>query len=71
MKRPLHPDYDTAFKVLGDNIKLAMIAHESGTTGTITKHLHRAVIALDDCYSFDEMDSPFTAAREILMAWKE
>lgn len=71
MKRPLYPDYDTAFKVLGDSIKLAMEAHESGTTGSITEHLHKAVIALDDCYSFDDMESPFTGAREILEAWKK
>ena len=71
MNRPLHPDYDTAFKKLGDSIKLAKEAHESGTIGTITDHLYEAVIALDDCYSFDDLESRFTRARPILQAWQK
>ena len=70
MKRPQHPDYDTAFKKLGDSLKLAKEAHESGTIGTITDNLFEAVIALDDCYSFDDQESPFTRARPILQARK-
>ena len=70
MKRPLHPDYDTAFQRLGESIKLAKEAQENGTIGTVTDHLYEAVIALDDCFSFDGQESRFTRARPILQAWK-
>ena len=66
MKRPHHPNYDTAFNALGDYLKAAADAHQNGTTGTITENLLKAVIALDDCYAFDENESPFTKARPFL-----
>ena len=66
MGRPLHPNYEAAFRVLGESLKLAVEAYEGGTTGTITDNLVKAVVALDDCYSFDEQESPFTLARPII-----
>ena len=66
MKRPKHLDYDTAFTKLVESISLANEAKENGTIGSITDHLFDAVIALDDCYFFDEQESRFTRARSIL-----
>ena len=70
MKRPMHPDYDTAFQKLGDGLRQALEAHGSGTIGKVAEQLYDAVIALDDCYAFDEQDSAFTRVRPILQSLK-
>lgn len=70
MKRPVHLDYDAAYKKLGDSLRVALEQHESGTIGNVAAQLYEAVVALDDCYAFDDLESRFTRVRPLLHAWK-
>ena len=70
MPRPKHPNYDTAYEKLGEAIKEAVAAYDSGTVGTVGDRLYDALIAFDDVMAHDGQESRFTRARPLLENFK-
>jgi len=70
MSRPKYPNYDTAYDKLGEAIKLAVAAYDSGTVGTVGDRLYDALIAFDDVMAHDGQESRFTRARPLLESFK-
>ena len=70
MTRPKYPNYDTAYDKLGEAIKAASAAYDSGTVGTVGDQIYLALIAFDDVMAHDGQESRFTRARPLLEAFK-
>jgi hypothetical protein len=71
MTRPKHPDYDTAYEKLGEALREAHAAYDSGTIGHVADRIYDAVIALDDCFAHDGQECRFTRIRPLLEATRK